>query len=157
MFFKGNMFNLVDFLYLYYKKFVKIETFVHLSKRSKLYEKSKIIFDKNFEVNNIIKKNIEIELIKYLLFSSDQLNLYKLVKKPLISLMNINLSDFEKVCEEFNEDKLYSTAELKSLVRNKKQDINNSFVRIYEKKQSNIINKKLLKMVEERIESMLDD
>ncbi len=162
VFFKDDVFNFVDFVYGIYKycsnsKITPIGYIKILDNREHLYEKSKNNFYKNFEVNNIIKKNIEIDLIKFLLMSSDQLNLYRLVKKPIISLTQTDLSAFDKAYDEFSEDRLYSKNELRNLEATKKEDIKNSFLNIHEKKQSNVINRKLLRMVEERVSLFLEE
>ena len=157
VFFKDDIFNYIDFGYGFYRKCFNLKSFGQLDNRYDLFLKSKKNFDKNFEVNYIIKKNIEIDLIKYLLLSTDQLNLYKLVKKPLISLLENNMTPFDKAYDEFNEDKLFSKAELKSLPNQKKENFKKSFTYIYDKKQSNVINRKLLSMIEERLTIMLEN
>lgn len=162
VFFKDNIFNFIDFVYDTYKycsrsKIQPIGYIKVLENRNLLYEKSKNNFYKNFEINNIIKKNIEIDLIKFLLMSSDQLNLYRLVKKPLISFKNTDLSAFDKAYDEFSQDRLYSKDELRNLEASKKEEIKKSFLNIHEKKQSNVVNRKLLRMVEDRISLFLDE
>lgn len=157
VFFKDNIFNFLDFIYEIYKSFPKVKPIAPLENRNDLFKKSKNNFDRNFEINNIIKKNIEIDLIKYLLMSSDQLNLYRLVKKPLISLENGSLSPFNKAYDEFSQDKLYTKDDLKSLSKLQKESIKKSFSNIYQKKQTNIVNRKLLRIVEDRIPILLDD
>jgi hypothetical protein len=161
IFFKDDRFNFIDFIYGIYKycsnsKIRPIGYIKILDNRDNLFEKSKNNFYKNFEVNNIMKKNIEIDLIKFLLMSSDQLNLYRLVKKPLISLKHTDLSAFDKAYDEFSEDRLYSKDELRNLEATKKEDIKNSFLNIHDKKQSNVVNRKLLRMVEERVSLFLE-
>lgn len=162
VFFKDDIFNFIDFVYGVYKycsrsKIQPIGYIKDLDNRNQLFEKSKNNFYKNFEVNNIIKKNIEIDLIKFLLMSSDQLNLYRLVKKPLISFKNTDLSAFDKAYDEFSQDRLYSKDELRNMDAFKKEDIKKSFLNIHEKRQSNVVNRKLLRMVEERISLFLDE
>ena len=162
VFFKDDVFNFVDFVYDIYKycsrsKIQPIGYIKELDNRNELFEKSKNNFYKNFEVSNIMKKNIEIDIIKFLLMSSDQLNLYRLVKKPLISFKNSDLSAFDKAYDEFSQDRLYSKDELRSLDASKKEEIKMSFLNIHEKKQSNIVNRKLLRMVEDRISLFLEE
>jgi hypothetical protein len=157
VFFLSNVFNFGDFVYKIYKFFFKIKPFGNLENRNLLFEKSKNNFYRTFEVNNIIKKNIEIDLIKYLLMSTDQLNLYRLVQKPLITLKKTNLTDFNKAYDDFSEDRLYTKDELKNMLPSQKEDIKKSFLNIYEKKQSNVLNRKLLRMVEDRISLFLEE
>ena len=67
------------------------------------------------------------------------------------------MTPFDKAYDEFNEDKLFSKAELTTLPNQKKENFKKSFTNIYDKKQSNVINRKLLSMIEERLTIMLEN
>jgi len=104
----------------------------------------------------MIKKNIEIDLIKFLIMNSDQINLYNLIKKPLITLNNKKKNDFDRIYEECSKKKLYSAIELKNMKYEEKLLFKKSYQNILEK-QNISINRKLKKMIDERLSIMFED
>jgi hypothetical protein len=158
VFLKSNSFHICDLIYSYIKKIIKYnnENGFKIDNKFKLFEKSKEIFQLNFDVDNMIKKNIEIDLIKYLLLNNDQIKMYSLVKKPLISLNNIDLNDFDLIYDESSRQKLYTAKELKEMDDDNKFIFQKSYENILEK-QSTSINKKLLKLVNERLSIMFEN
>jgi hypothetical protein len=160
VFFRSKSFHILDLLYSCIKKIPKFkfetENNFKIDNKFKLFEKSKEIFQLNFDVNNMIKKNIEINLIIYLLMNNDQIKMYSLVKKPIISLNNHDLNDFDLIYDELSRQKLYTAKELKKMEDVQKSIYQKSYENILEK-QSTPINKKLLKLVNERLFIMFEN
>ena len=56
-----------------------------ISKKVKLFEISKKILSTNLSLSQILKKQIELEKLKFLLFDTDQLVLFEYIPKPVLS------------------------------------------------------------------------
>ena len=59
-----------------------------LAEKRELLNRTKRILQENLNISNILKKLLELEKLKYILLSGDQLNLFQYIPKPLVQLPN---------------------------------------------------------------------
>ena len=93
---KDNDLNLSFWQYI--KSFF-VNTHNILKKKRKLLEKTKNVIIENLNLSNILNKLIELEKIKYILFDSDQLELFHCIPKPIaaIKYSSNNIQNMKKM------------------------------------------------------------
>ena len=75
-------FNIFEYIILFFKRLFHLK----ISEKEKLFLKGVDIYDNELDIVGILRKLQEIEKMKIILFNKDQLILFNLLEKPLISL-----------------------------------------------------------------------
>lgn len=60
-----------------------------LAEKRELLNRTKRVIQENLNISNILKKLLELEKLKYILLTGDQLNLFQYIPKPLVQLPNV--------------------------------------------------------------------
>lgn len=136
---KNTQFNITVFQYLKLKlkKFLKF----NLNDHEKLYLKAEKIFDQEIDVIHLLKRNQEIEKIKYLLLNKKQILLFKFLEKPMIHLnYQNNPLNYLYFNEDISEKELKEAYEYYSFLENSNQ--------------CSTIEKKILSLVDKRLKNL---
>ena len=97
-------------------------------------------------INTYIKKLQEIETLKFLILSKEQLNLFNFLNKPLICVNSFNSEIYEDYLLEINRKIIINKDEVDL--------IHQSYNNIVNKNEKNTIEEKLLQLVETEIKTL---
>lgn len=129
--------GVIQYIKLKIKKFFRF----NINDREKLYLKAEKIFDQEIDVIHLLKRNQEIEKIKYLLLNRKQILLFKFLEKPMIHLGNQNVpSNYLYFNEDITEKELKEAYEYYSYLENSNQ--------------CSTIEKKILSLADKRLKNL---
>ena len=122
-----------------------------MTRKEKLFEKGETIFNKEFDIIEILKKIQEIEKLKIILFNSQQLTLFNHLEKPMIYLENdqnkvLNWSPSRKMSEIMN-----ATTRLEG---DKRKKFLNYYNNLKDNQNLNEIERRLIELLDKDMENL---
>lgn len=115
-----------------------------ISNTKKLLNKGLLQIDEVLDISYIMKKLVEIDILKLLLLNDDQINLFECIPKPTISINDDSNNDKKK--EKENLYMKFSRKFQRNLSQ-KEQEAALSFQMMLSKSNKNEIDQKLIKMI----------
>lgn len=115
-----------------------------ISNTKKLLNKGLLQIDEVLDISYIMKKLVEIDILKLLLLNEDQINLFECIPKPTISI-----NDDSSIDKKKDKDSLYLkfSRKFQRNLSQKEQEAALSFQMMMSKSNKNEIDQKLIKMI----------
>lgn len=118
--------------------------------KEKLFFKAQDHVDNYLDFIRLIKKLFEVDILKYFILNKDQLTVFDMIKRPLISFDDI--SPFSNKLFNFSNTNIKSEHELLNMSLEDKKNLYKSYERINKKKTRSVIDRKLLKSLEDNLD-----
>ena len=141
------------FLKLLFKKQINC-IFKKLNKKERLFEKSENQIADELDILNILKKLHDIEKLKRILLSEEQLYCFNLLSKPMIIPENVNLRRLSK--NHVIEDKRFKFS-VKNNKYFEKQKLREIYENLKERSQGSKIDKRIIKLLDEDVKCFLNN
>jgi hypothetical protein len=122
----------------------------YTKRKIEIYKKTYSLMQHYVDFTKVVKKSMEIDLLKYLVLNRDQIALYNLIKKPVMSLHERPEETtasyrFADVFTLYSECSPLSIEEIKNMSIEQKDDLKSTITRVESKKNKlSVIDKKVL-------------
>jgi hypothetical protein len=123
----------------------------YYSRKVELYQKALRYLQNYIDYTRVVKKTMEIDLLKFLLLDYDQINMYNLIKRPFITLdkktsetPRCDLSNFSEVFAYYSNSCPKSSYDMKFLPKESKVLYNEFYYNFLNKEEKSDIDLKII-------------